>query len=174
MTANAPSAARTVFTIPMPIRGIMLAGSALLVLVSVIALVRGLGGWAPTYPAFRELAIAVHVVAVLPAVPLGLYVMLSRKGDARHRLLGKIWMGLMLVTALSALFIRHLNSGQFSWIHLFVPLVIVTVVRSIAAARAGRIAAHRRQLIAMYIGALLIPGLFSFLPGRMMGIWLFG
>ena len=81
-------------------------------------------------------------------MPLGLCVLLTRKGDARHPMLGKIWMHLWLVTALSALFIRHMNSGNFSFIHLFVPLAIVTMVRAIAAARQGRIDAHKSPLVA--------------------------
>ncbi len=99
---------------------------------------------------------------------------LTKKGGARHRMLGKTWMALMAVTALSALFIRNINDGSFSFIHLFVPWTFYVGYRAIAAARAGRIAEHRSRLVGMFLGALLIPGVFSFLPGRLMWHWLLG
>ena len=139
-----------------------------------VAVAKGLAGFAPTPAEAKEIAVVIHITAVLPAVPLGLYVLLTRKGDARHRLLGKIWMLLMLVTALSALFIRHMNGGNFSFIHLFVPLAIVTMVRAISAARQGRIDAHKRHLVGLFLFGLLLPGLFAFLPGRLLWQWLVG
>lgn len=156
------------------VRFMMIAGAGLIGIASSIALFRAMTGFAPSYPGAREVAVIIHLAAVLPAIPLGLWVLLTRKGGSRHKLLGRIWMVLMFVTALSAVFIRHINHGGFSLIHLFVPLVIVTMVRAIAAARQGRIAAHRRQVIGMYMGALIVPGLFTFLPGRLMWAWLFG
>lgn len=156
------------------LRGAMLLAGGALFAACLAAVLRHLAGLAPDHGAVRSAAVVVHVGAVLPALPLGLTVLLTRKGGARHKLLGRIWMALMLVTALSALFIRHLNHGSFSWIHLFVPLAVVTIVRAVAAARRGDILAHKRHLAGMFLGALLIPGLFSFMPGRMMGAWLFG
>ncbi|MDF7776331.1 DUF2306 domain-containing protein [Sphingomonas sp. AOB5] len=156
------------------IRAAMIAGGGAMTIAAAIALGRAFAGLAPSIPQAKDLAVIVHVATVIPAVPLGLYVMLTRKGDARHRMLGKIWMLMMLVTALSAIFIRHINHGGFSFIHLFVPLTIVGMVRAIAAARAGRIDRHRRMLITLYLGGLLIPGAFAFLPSRIMGLWLFG
>ena len=44
----------------------------------------------------------------------------------------------------------------------------------IATARAGNITEHRKHIVGMFFGALLIPGGFAFLPGRIMGIWLYG
>ena len=31
-----------------------------------------------------------------------------------------------------------------------------------------------RTITRMYLGALMIPGIFAFLPSRLMGMWLFG
>ncbi|MBX3593065.1 DUF2306 domain-containing protein [Sphingomonas sp.] len=138
------------------------------------ALIRGLLGLAPSHGAAREWAIRLHLATVLPAVPLGAWVMLARKGTPRHRTLGKLWLVLMVVTALSTLFIRHVNGGSLSWIHLFVPLTLHGAWKTIATARAGNIAKHRANLVGMYLGALMIPGVFAFLPGRLMGSWLLG
>ncbi|MBO9715040.1 DUF2306 domain-containing protein [Sphingomonas sp.] len=155
-------------------RAIILAGGLAIGTVSAIAVARGLSGMAPAAPQLKEAAVIVHLSAALPAIPLGLHVLLTRKGTAMHKALGKLWILLMLTAALSALAIRDINHGAFSWIHLFVPLAVITIVRGIAAARAGRIAAHKRNMVGLYIGALLIPGIFTFVPGRLMWVWLFG
>lgn len=136
---------------------VMAAGGAVLGLLSLLALARATLGLAPAAPAAREVAVAVHLGSVVPAIPLGLFVLLTRKGGARHRLLGRVWMGLMVSTALSALFIRHLNHGGFSWIHIFVPATLVAAWAAIAAARAGDIAQHRNRLAGMFLGALVVP-----------------
>ncbi|MFZ5746027.1 MAG: DUF2306 domain-containing protein [Pseudomonadota bacterium] len=168
------TAARPPAEIGPGLRRLMLIGGGAVGVLSAVAVARGLSGLAPSHLSPKEVAVIVHIAAVLPAVPLGLYILLTRKGGARHRLLGRVWMLLMLTTALSALFIRHINHGQFSWIHLFVPLAIVTMVRAIAAARQGRIGDHKRHMAGMYLGALILPGLFTFLPGRLMWMWLVG
>lgn len=142
--------------------------------VCALAAVRFAAGLAPAHPSTQSLAVMIHLAAVLPAVPLGAWLMLSRKGTPRHKQLGKVWVALMLVTALSALLIRQINGGQFSLIHLFVPLTFYSAWKAIASARRGDIAAHRKELIGFYLGALTIPGLFAFLPDRLMGMWLFG
>ncbi len=139
-----------------------------------LAAIRFAAGIAPSHPNSVNLAVIVHVATVLPAVPLGAWLMLSRKGTPRHKQLGKLWLALMVLTALSALFIRQVNGGQFSPIHLFVPLTLHGAWKAIATARRGDIAAHKKGLVGMYLGALTIPGLFAFMPGRLMGTWLLG
>lgn len=156
------------------LRGAMAVGGVAITALSVAAIGRWALGFSPEVGTAKQLAVAIHLVAVIPAVPLGLAVMLRRKGGATHRLLGRIWMALMAVTAVSAIFIRNLNGGGFSFLHLFVPLAIVTIVRAIAAARQGRIEAHRRMMAGLYLGALIVPGIFAFLPGRVMWEWLLG
>jgi len=127
----------------------------------------GRGDWHT--PAF---AVPLHLATVLPALPLGLWVLLARKGDARHRLLGKVWAALMLVTALVTLLIRDL-SGGLNPIHIFSVVTLVSIPLGIWHARNGRIAAHRRAMTGPYIG-LVVAGLFALAPGRMLGNLLFG
>lgn len=120
-----------------------------------------------------KLPVMIHVAAVLPAVPLGGWLLLARKGTKAHKRLGKVWLVLMLVTATSAIFIQ--TSGGFSWIHLFVPLVFSAAWKVMATARRGDIQAHQRHLVITYLAALMLPGLAAFLlPGRMMNMMLFG
>jgi uncharacterized membrane protein len=154
-----------------------LAGAALTLLI-LYALARALLGLAPS-PAWaqaslRDAAILIHIATVVPALPLGLYVLLARKGTARHRLLGRIWAVLMATTVVATFFIRDINDGALSWIHILSALTIIGLVRAIAAARRGDIATHRSHMIGLFAGALLAAGLFTFVPGRLMWLWAFG
>lgn len=135
---------------------------------------RALAGYAPDHPGAHLAAVIVHLSTAIPAIPLGAWLMLSRKGTPRHRALGKVWVGLMVVTACAAFFIRQINGGDFSPIHIFVPLTLYGAWQTIATARRHDIAAHRSALVKLYLGALIIPGAFTFLPGRLMGTWLLG
>lgn len=80
----------------------------------------------------------------------------------------------MLVTALSTIFIRNINDGEFSWIHLFTLLTMLAVPQAIVSARQGKIEAHKKHLRNFFIGALIIAGLTAFAPGRTMWQWAFG
>ncbi|MBX7492018.1 DUF2306 domain-containing protein [Qipengyuania sp. 1NDW9] len=139
---------------------------------TLVALFRGLLGIAPDHSNIRHFAIFLHVATVLPAIPLGGYLLLARKGGSRHKLLGRIWVGLMVATAFSAIFIK--TGGSFSFIHLFIPLTFWTSYKVVATARRRDFAAHRKEIVGLYLGALTIPGLVAFsLPGRLMNVWLF-
>lgn len=153
-------------------KGALLIGATLLAGATTVAVARVLTGLTPSTYEAKQVAILIHLATVLPAIPLGLWVLLARKGDARHRMLGRIWAVLMLVAATSAIFIRTINQGQFSLIHLFVPVVFLALFRAIRAARMGRIAQHKRVMWTLYSAGLLLPGLFAFLPGRLLWTWL--
>lgn len=71
-------------------------------------------------------AIAIHLLTAIPALPLGAYVLLSRKGDLAHRTLGKIWAALMLVTAIDTFFIREVT-GHIGPIHIFAVVTLTAV-----------------------------------------------
>lgn len=149
-------------------------GGAALTLLTLYAVVRTIAGIAPDMPHLKTPALAIHLVSVIPAIPLGAYILLARKGDARHRLLGKIFMALMLATAISAIFIRNINGGSFSWIHLFVLLTLWSVPRAVLAARRGDITTHRNEVVGLYLGAALLAGFASFAPHRTMWWMAFG
>jgi len=159
--------------LPPALRGIIAVAGFAMTLAMGVALTRLGLGLAPPRATVREVAVLIHIATVVPAVPLGMYLMLRRKGDARHKMLGKFWVALMVVTAISAIFIRHINDGDFSFIHLFVPLTLIGAWRIVQTARRGQIARHRNNLIGMYLGALMIPGIFAFTGERLMGMWLF-
>lgn len=138
-----------------------------------IALGRGALGLVPNLEFYNKLPIVIHVATVLPCIPLGLYVLLAGKGTPRHRMLGKVWLLLMLATATSAIFIQ--SSGGFSPIHIFVPITFHAAWKTVATARKGDIAGHKKHLVTTYLTALMIPGIAAFaIPGRLMNVMMFG
>ncbi|MET0170117.1 MAG: DUF2306 domain-containing protein [Aliihoeflea sp.] len=115
------------------------------------------------------LAVQFHVATVIPAAFLGAWLLARPKGTPVHRLLGKIWMGLMFVTAASTFFIHELRViGDFSPIHLISLYVMVSCFTAVRAARRHNIVAHRRTVAGMYLGGIVVAGAFTFLPGRIM------
>lgn len=115
------------------------------------------------------LAVQIHVATVVPAAFLGAFIFLARKGTPRHRLLGRIWLSLMVVTALSTFFIHTIRAwGEFSPIHILSVVVIVSSALAIHHARKGNIRAHKSTLISIYIAGIFGAGAFTFWPGRLM------
>ncbi|MGY0578609.1 MAG: DUF2306 domain-containing protein [Paraglaciecola chathamensis] len=116
-----------------------------------------------------------HLATVLPAFLIGTYLLANRKGTPTHRTLGKVYMGLMLVTALLTLFmaaqVGPVLIGHFGYVHLFSLLVLYAVPSAYFAVRKGNIAQHKRSMLLLYVGAILIAGGFTFTPGRMLYDW---
>ncbi|MEI2299909.1 DUF2306 domain-containing protein [Ensifer sp. MJa1] len=119
-------------------------------------------------------AVQLHVATVLPAAILGAFLLARPKGTSLHRLLGKIWLALMVVTASSTFFIHSINLvGGFSPIHLLSAYVLFGSWQAFAAARRRDTAAHRGHVAGMYLGGIVVAGLFTLLPGRLMHTSLF-
>lgn len=116
-----------------------------------------------------------HLGTILPAFLIGLWLLLSQKGTARHRFLGKIYMILMLITAMISLFMpAQLGAslfGHFGFIHLFSLLVLYSIPAAYIAIRQGNIKIHQYYMLGTYIGGILIAGAFTFLPGRLLHTW---
>ena len=122
-----------------------------------------------------------HAFFALSAIPVGLYIFLTKKGTKKHRLIGRIWVSLMLFIAFTALSItspmtdKLFNPGGFSWIHLLIPFTIGNLIYSIYSIRLFKKTklekhknAHIRSMVGTYIGALLVAGAFALMPGRML------
>ena len=115
------------------------------------------------------LAVQIHVAAVTPAALLGAHLLLRPKGTPLHRLLGRIWMALMVVTAVSSFFIHQINLFYgFSPIHLLSIATLFGSWNAIAAARRGDIRQHKRIVTGLYFGGIVVAGLFTFVHGRIM------
>ncbi|MGB3723995.1 MAG: DUF2306 domain-containing protein [Pacificimonas sp.] len=119
-------------------------------------------------------AVLFHIFTIVPAIPLGAYVFVARKGTKQHRLAGRIWCLLMFATAISTIFIRTSPDGAMSWIHTFTFMTMASIPLGIWAAMTRRYKLHERVFLQLYIGAVLVAGGFTFLPGRTMFQLAFG
>ena len=80
----------------------------------------------------------------------------------------------MAVTASSTFFIHEIKLiGDFSPIHLLSIYVLFGSWQAIAAARRHDIPAHRGHVAGMYLGGIVVAGVFTLLPGRLMHVSLF-
>jgi uncharacterized membrane protein len=120
-------------------------------------------------------AIQIHAFAAMTAFALGLVQLTAPKGTLPHRALGWIWVTLMLVVSISAFFIHQLRLwGQWSPIHLLAIFTLIMVPVATLAAHRHKVERHRRAMIGIFVGALVIAGLFTFVPGRIMHAVVFG
>jgi uncharacterized membrane protein len=119
--------------------------------------------------------IQVHAFAAVAAFALGLVQFVAPKGTLPHRTVGWIWVVLMMVIAVSSFWIHGYRMvGPFSPIHLLSILTLVMVPVAVLHARKHRVLDHRKAMISIFLGALLIAGAFTFLPGRIMHAVAFG
>jgi uncharacterized membrane protein len=120
-------------------------------------------------------AIQLHAFAAMGAFALGLVQFAAPKGTLPHRTLGWIWVALMLAVAGSCFCIHEIRLwAPWSPIHLLSILTLVTLPAAVYAARAHRVSIHRRAMIALFVGALAIAGIFTFAPSRVMHMVAFG
>ncbi|MCR9270923.1 MAG: DUF2306 domain-containing protein [Hyphomonadaceae bacterium] len=120
-------------------------------------------------PYFAEpSAVQIHVIAALSAFFIGLVLLLAPKGFGLHRTLGWSWVLAMAVTATSSFFITGIMGDVYSPIHAISAWTLLGLPFGVAAARRRDIKKHRQQMTGMFLGAMVIAGLFTFLPGRLM------
>jgi len=120
-------------------------------------------------------AIQFHAVAAMGAFVLGVVQLSAPKGTLPHRTVGWIWVTLMLVVSISAFFIHQLRIwGPWSPIHLLAIFTLVMLPIAVWRAHKHEVAQHRRAMLGLFLGALVIAGLFTFLPGRIMHAVMFG
>jgi uncharacterized membrane protein len=120
-------------------------------------------------------AIQLHAFAAMAALVLGLVQLSASKGTLPHRTLGWIWVALMVVVSVTAFFIHEIRLwGPWSPIHLLAIFTLVTLPLAVWAARRHVVARHRSAMIAIFTGALVVAGLFTFVPGRIMHTVVFG
>ncbi len=120
-------------------------------------------------------AIQLHAFAAMSAFVLGAIQLAAPKGTLPHRTVGALWVLLMLAVCISAFFIHEIRMwGAWSPIHLLAIFVLVMLPFAVWHAHRHRVAQHRRAMLSLFLGALLIAGLFTFLPGRIMHAVAFG
>lgn len=125
-------------------------------------------------------AIAIHLAAALAATAVGPVALWARKGAMQrprlHRAAGYAWVTLMVATAVSALFITG-GSGPrwagFGPIHLLVPVTLGGLLTAFVYLARRNIRGHRQAMLGVYVGACVVAGAFTLLPGRLLGrtVW---
>jgi uncharacterized membrane protein len=113
--------------------------------------------------------IQVHAVAAIFAFALGLVQFVAPKGTLPHRTIGWIWVALMTTIAVSSFWIHGIRLvGPFSPIHALSIFTLVMLPLAVLAAHRHNDRRHRKAMISIFVGALVVAGAFTFVPGRIM------
>lgn len=119
-----------------------------------------------------------HLATVVPCFFIGGLLMIIKKGTPTHKHLGRIYMVLMMVTAGITLLMKAEVGPRlfdhFGWIHGFSFLTLYTVPTAYLAIKKGNVKAHKRKMVLLYFGAIIIAGGFTFMPGRYLHHLFFG
>ena len=120
-------------------------------------------------------AIRLHAFAAMAAFILGAVQLGAPKGTIPHRTIGWVWVALMLAVSVSAFWIHTIRLwGPWSPIHLLAIFTLVMLPVAVLHARRHRVQQHRIAMLSLFFGALVIAGLFTLFPGRIMSTVVFG
>lgn len=121
---------------------------------------------------------SLHLATVIPSFIIGTVLLIIKKGTKIHKIFGRVYMILMLITAMITLFmpaqVGPTLMNHFGWIHSFSFLTIYTVPTAYLAIKKGNVKSHKRKMILLYFGAIIIAGGFTFMPGRYLHSVFFG
>ncbi|MGE3066703.1 MAG: DUF2306 domain-containing protein [Hyphomicrobiaceae bacterium] len=119
--------------------------------------------------------IVIHAAAAMIALGIGAVQLAAPKGTLPHRTLGWVWALTMTVVAVSSFWIHTICTfGPFSAIHGLSLFTLAVLPLAVLHARRHRVARHRRAMLFLFAGALMVAGLFTLLPGRIMHDVVFG
>jgi uncharacterized membrane protein len=120
-------------------------------------------------------AIQLHALAAMAAFAIGIAQLSAPKGTLRHRAVAWLWVALMFVVAASAFFVHTIRLwGPWSPIHLLAIFTLFMLPIAVLEAHRHHVAQHRTAMISLFLGALVIAGIFTFYPGRIMHAVVFG
>lgn len=121
------------------------------------------------------LVVQLHAFSAMAALAVGIVQFLSLKGNLPHRTLGWIWVALMVTVALSSFWIHEIRLiGPWSPIHLLSIFALIMLPLGVWYARRHRVSGHQITMISIFTGGLVIAGLFTFAPRRIMHAVAFG
>ena len=125
--------------------------------------------------------IAIHLAAASSAFFIGPFVLWARRGRLQrprlHRALGYAWVTLMLMTAISAIFIRDFrlpNLNGYTPIHLLIPATFFGLGLAFWRLFKGNIRGHQTAMQITYVSGCIIAGAFTLVPSRYLGQLLWG
>lgn len=131
-------------------------------------------GFDPSPILRAPISLQLHVVSALMALAVGVLIFTLRKGTGVHRFLGWTWVGSMvIVAATSVAMIVDFQNGV-NVLHIFTAITVVSLWTGLTGIRRGDIRQHAASMTGLYVGGLIIAGLFAFIPGRTMWSVFFG
>lgn len=150
--------------------------TAVLLAIVIAAVARGGGRFLVLPP-----LVQFHLASMIVVMAITVAMLLRPKGTPGHRVLGRVWAGLMVTNALATLCfnagsgrIGGVFVGDISPVHAISVVVAISVPSAVMKARRHDRAGHERSIRGLVIGSLLIAGLFTLPFGRMLGRWLMG
>ena len=121
--------------------------------------------------------IQIHILFALVCLATGPLSVFGRITWRLHRGLGYVFATAIVGLALTGLFIPSSELaliGPFGPIHLLSVWVLWGIFNGIRLAGAGRLAEHRVEMKWIFFGAIGVPGLLTFMPGRVVNRMVFG
>lgn len=115
-----------------------------------------------------SLMVKLHLAGALTAFVIGAVLLRGVKGTGLHRKLGYTWVAAMTLAAITSFFLVGLNGNHYSLIHGLSAWTVVILPMAVFAARRKNIRRHAKGMTNLFLGGLVVAGLFSFLPGRML------
>ena len=120
------------------------------------------------------ISVQVHVAAAVAALALGAFIFLLPKGTGFHRFLGWGWVSSMIVVAATSIaMIADFRNG-INALHVFTAVTVVSLWLALTGIRRGDVRQHAGSMTGLYVGGLIIAGVFAFIPGRTMWQVVFG
>jgi uncharacterized membrane protein len=121
--------------------------------------------------------VQLHAFVAMAALVLGIVQIAAPKGTLPHRALGWVWIVLLTTISVSSFWI-HGHSWRLwrTWspIHLLSIFTPIMLIVGVVSARRHNIVGHKITMVSIFIGALVIAGAFTFVPGRIMHRVMFG
>ena len=111
--------------------------------------------------------IYLHLTSAVAALVLGTFQLARTKGTPSHRFAGWIVVALMLTVATTSLWIPSFL--HLTWIHVFTLITLVSLPLALRRIRHGNVKGHAAAMKGLYIGGLVIAGIFTLIPGRLLG-----
>ena len=118
--------------------------------------------------------IKIHLATVTAALALATFQMIGAKGRTTHRVIGWVLAVLLLVTAVTSLFIHDPRGGWFNPFQVFSVWTLFAVPVALLAARSHNVRRHAYMMSGLYFGGMIFAGLLTLLPGRLLWRVFFG
>lgn len=112
--------------------------------------------------------IFVHAIAATVALCLGPVWILRRKNPQKWTIaILYVWIVLMSIVSISSYWIRHINDGSFSFIHILSVVTVLSICESLYFLyKQKTFFLWTKPLVSAYIG-LVLAGIGTLLPGRL-------